>query len=355
MRVRIQHINDFLKEGLSKPSGQVVHEHAIVFDEAQRAWDEKQGRDKFNRNASEPFLLLELMSRHNDWCACVCLVGGGQEINSGEEGVRGWGDALRKLPTEQQQEWTVIGPPDMFGGGETVGAFSIGEIPPAIRRRSDSDLQLRVPQRSFRSPNVSLWVNAVIAGNAQDAAQIASDLGRYPIIITRSIDHAKEWLQTHGRGERRFGLLASSGARRLRAYGYGLMLHATAGSEIAHWYLNRRGDIRSSFALEVPANEYSCQGLELDLTCLCWGGDMLWNPTAQQWQYSRLSGTAWNQVRSPTDQMFIANSYRVLLTRAREGMILWVPEGSSADLTRGTEPLDATAAYLVNCGAQQLT
>lgn len=354
VRVRIQHINDFLKEGLSRPVDDCVHEHAIVFDEAQRAWDEKQGREKFDREASEPSLLLELMARQRDWCACVCLLGGGQEINSGEEGVRGWGDALRKLPLEQQTQWTVIGPPDIFGGGETAGAFSIGELPADVHRRTESDLQLRVPQRSYRSPSVSSWVNAIIAGEPDRAAQIASEMGEYPVLVTRSIEDAKQWLRMHGRGERRFGLLASSGARRLRADGYGVTLHATAGSEIAHWYLNPRGDIRSSFALEVPANEYSCQGLELDLACVCWGGDMLWDPSLRQWQYARLSGTSWNQVRASTEQMFIANSYRVLLTRAREGMVLWVPEGSGTDDTRAPEPLNATAEMLLRCGARTI-
>ena len=354
VKVRIQHINDFLKDGLEQPAGTPLHEHAIVFDEAQRAWDEKQGREKFNREASEPTLLLELMARQPEWCACVCLVGGGQEINSGEEGVRGWGEALRKLTPEARKRWTVIGPPDLFEGGPTAGAFSIGELPHEVTRRTDPELQLRVPQRSFRSPGVSEWVNAVIAGRRLEASAIAGRLGNYPILVTRSIEQAKEWLQVNGRGERRFGLLASSGARRLRAYGYGVTLHATAGAEIAHWYLNPKGDIRASFALEVPANEYSCQGLELDLGCLCWGGDMLWDTSAQHWTYSRLSGSAWQRVRSATDQMFIANSYRVLLTRAREGMVLWVPEGSATDHTRDMAPLDSTAKYLLECGADLL-
>lgn len=354
VRARIQHINDFLKDGLSRTRGGTVHEHAIVFDEAQRAWDEKQGREKFDREASEPALLLELMARQPDWCACVCLVGGGQEINSGEEGVRGWGEALRKMPVNERKQWTVIAPPDVFAGGETAGGFSIGELPADVQHRVDPELQLRVPQRSFRSPDVSQWVNAVLAGRTQEAEAIASSLGNYPVLLTRSIEQAKSWLKAHGRGERRYGLLASSGARRLRAYGYGIMLHATAGAEIAHWYLNPKDDIRSSFALEVPANEYSCQGLELDLTCLCWGGDMLWDQATQQWVYSRLSGNVWQQVRSPVDQTYITNSYRVLLTRAREGMILWVPEGSPTDSTRLPEPLDATADFLLRCGAKHL-
>src|SRR5262249_24203053 len=145
VRVLIQHINDFLKDGLSRPSDVPPYEHVIVFDEAQRAWDEKQGREKFDRDASEPELLLGLMARHPEWCACVCLVGGGQEINSGEEGVRGWGDALRKLSAQDRSKWTVVGPSDLFAPGETAGAFSIGDLPSDIQRRIDAELQLRVP------------------------------------------------------------------------------------------------------------------------------------------------------------------------------------------------------------------
>lgn len=153
---------------------------------------------------------------------------------------------------------------------------------------------------------------------------------------------------------RRYGLLASSGARRLRADGIGTLLHATAGAEIAHWYLNEPGDIRSSFALEVPANEYTCQGLELDFTCLCWGGDLLWDESQMAWQHSRLSGNRWQKQRTSVAQQFSENSYRVLLTRGREGMVLWIPNGDATDHTRAPGPLDATAHFLLQCGASIL-
>ena len=156
VRARIQHINDFLQESLrGSPTG-APHEHVIVFDEAQRAWDEKQGVEKFERTASEPALLLELMSRHHDWCACVCLIGGGQEINSGEEGVFGWGEALRKMQAADRQQWSVFVPPDVLCGGPSAGAFTLGDLPPDLKIAVEPDLQLRVPQRSYRSPSLSL-------------------------------------------------------------------------------------------------------------------------------------------------------------------------------------------------------
>jgi hypothetical protein len=351
VRTRIQHINDFLQESLRGSPEAPPHEHVIVFDEAQRAWDENQGIKEFNRTASEPSLILELMARHSDWCACVCLVGGGQEINSGENGVFGWGEALRKIDIAEQRKWTVFIPPDVLKGGPSAGAFTLGDIPDHLEIKEEPSLQLNVPRRSYRSPSVSTWVDAVLGGDEASARITADELQAYPVAITRSLAHARSWLEARGRGERRYGLVASSGARRLRADGLGVTLNASAGSEIAHWYLNSRGDIRSSYALEVAANEYTCQGLELDFACVCWGGDLLWNQASCSWTYSRLLGTSWQRIRNQMSQRFLANSYRVLLTRAREGLILWVPNGEASDSTRDPNDLDATAAFLTRCGA----
>jgi hypothetical protein len=351
VRARIQHINDFLQESLRGSPEDPPHEHVIVFDEAQRAWDEKHGMEKFERTASEPALLLELMSRHHDWCACVCLIGGGQEINSGEEGVFGWGEALRKMRVDDQREWSVFAPPDVLYGGPSAGAFTLGELPPNVAISVEPDLQLRVPQRCYRSPNLSRWVDYVLAGDGVAAQDVAQGLHEYPLAITRSLAQAKLWLCERGRGERRYGLVTSSGARRLRAEGLGVILNASAGDEIAQWYLNPRGDIRSSYALEVPANEYTCQGLELDFACVCWGGDLLWSDASCTWTFSRLSGTSWQRVQSRGARRFMENSYRVLLTRAREGSVLWVPHGDEADPTRSPRSLDATATFLMRCGA----
>ena len=178
-----------------------------------------------------------------------------------------------------------------------------------------------------------------------------SRLGDYPIALTRSLSDAKVWLKESGKGERRYGLLASSGARRLRADGLGATLHASAGDEIAQWYLNPPRDIRSSYALEVPANEYTCQGFELDFSCLCWGGDLTWSSDSESWVFAKLSGNQWQRARVESARRFLLNSYRVLFTRAREGFILWVPLGDAADHTRLPGPLDETALFLEKCGA----
>lgn len=353
-RARIQHLNDFLQESLRGSPKSPPHEHVIVFDEAQRAWDEKQGQAKFQRNASESALILEMMARHENWCVCVCLIGGGQEINSGEEGVFGWGDALRKMSEAERREWTVFAPPDVVHGGTSAGSFTLGEMPSDLNVNVENDLQLRVPLRSFRSPQMSQWVDYVLEGNASAAASMSSAIAKYPIVLTRSVAEAKRWLRENGRGERRYGLLASSGARRLRADGLGVSLNASSGDDIANWYLDEPGDIRSSYALEVISNEYTCQGLELAFACVCWGGDYLWDQKADAWAMWRLAGASWQRVRSGVRQRYLLNSYRVLLTRAREGLVLWIPEGDEADDTRAPGPLNDTAEFLISCGVQLL-
>lgn len=174
----------------------------------------------------------------------------------------------------------------------------------------------------------------------------------YPVVLTRDLNAAKSWLREQGRGLRRYGLVASSGARRLRADGLGLWLSPNDGSDIAHWYLRTHGDIRSSLCLEVPANEYACQGLELDFVGVCWGGDLVRAKSNDQWTYRKLRGDRWTTVSDR--RRFIENAYRVLLTRAREGLVIWVPEGDALDSTRQPDLLDATAEYLLSCGARSI-
>ncbi len=255
------------------------------------------------------------------------------------------------MKVENQQGWSVFAGPDALNGGPSAGSLTLGDLPSGMAIYIETDLQLRVPQRSYRSPSLSRWVDFVLAGNAKDARVEAEQLHEYPLVITRSLAEAKAWLRESDRGERRYGLVASSGARRLRADGLGITLNALDGNEIAHWYLNSRGDIRSSLALEVPANEYTCQGLELDFACICLGGHLLWQEGSQSWVVSRLSGTAWQQVRQHDGRRFAMNSYRVLLTRAREGLAIWVPRGDGSDPTRSPTALDATTAFLTRCGA----
>ena len=350
VRVRIQHIMDFLRQYLVADTEKPPHERAIVFDEAQRAWDAKYGSKKFNREASEPRLLMDIMSRHDDWSAIVALIGGGQEINTGENGVAEWGEAIRSLGQSQQASWLIFGAPGVFDGDLATANLSLGELP-----FSDvtiiQDLALRVPLRSYRSPSVSQWVEAVLKGDADEALRLHATIGEFPIALTRDLATVRKWLKEKARGERRPGLVASSGAGRLRAECLGVTLNASDGDHIAHWYLKEPEDVRSSHVLEITANEYTTQGLELDFVGLCWGGDMI--QPAKGWVTRQFRGAKWvsaNQER----RRFTLNSYRVLLTRAREGLIIWVPRGDVDDTTRQPKQYNEVARFLAQCGLSEI-
>jgi DUF2075 family protein len=235
-----------------------------------------------------------------------------------------------------------------MGHGDQASAYlGLGELP-GMALHEMQHLTLTVPLRSYRSPLVSDWVAAVLEGKQQEAAEIMREIENFPIRLTRDPVQAMNWLKSQGRGERRYGMVASSTASRLRAYGFGVSLNATDGRDIAHWYLNPPGDVRSSYALEVTANEYTTQGLELDFVALCWGGDLTMSPGG--WQTRRFSGTSWSTA-SGDRRRFILNSYRVLLTRAREGLVIWLPGGEPTDPTRNPEWYDRSAQFLAACGA----
>jgi DUF2075 family protein len=344
----VQHINDFLKTYVSH-AGVAPSDHVVVFDEAQRAWDAKQGKEKFDRDASEPLLLLELMARHSSWAVCVCLIGSGQEINDGEEGVAGWAQAIEATARTTPRKWTVYGPPSLFGASRSPVA--LGNLDSNVGIVTTESLHLDVPLRSFRSPQLSEWIEKVLSCEFHTARELTRDLN-FGLYITRDLQTAKAWLRSQTRGLRRKGLLASSGARRLRADGLGQMLSATDGPAIAHWYLRPPGDIRSSHALEVPANEYTSQGLEIDFAGLCWGGDLIYDGHA--WMTRALGGTKWNVLTNEAKRRFVVNSYRVLLSRSREGTVIWVPRGDQEDSTRSPAEFDGVAACLQQAGVISL-
>ena len=199
VRVRIQHIMDFLREYLSDTEERPPHERAIVFDEAQRAWDAAYGKQKFGRSASEPRLLLDIMGRHEKWSVIVGLVGGGQEINSGENGMAEWGDALRSLTPAARSEWEIFGPPGIERGDRASAFLGLGELPD-IPVTEVPNLTLTVPLRSYRSPRVADWVSAVLDADREGAATIMQDIEEYPILLTRDSHVAMHWLKSQGRG-----------------------------------------------------------------------------------------------------------------------------------------------------------
>ena len=328
----IQNIHHFRDDALASSSAPI--EKVAVFDEAQRAWDveqtskfmqQKKGQIGFSM--SEPEFLLSVMDRHPDWCAIICLVGGGQEINTGEAGIEEWLRALqRSFP-----HWRAHVPDTLTHACQ---------IPDEVLA---PDLHLATSIRSFRAERLSDFVGHVIDGDSAAAARVKVELPNYPLLITRDLEQARKWLRSQRRGNERAGLLASSNAARLKPYG----VFVKAKIEPAKWFLAPSDDVRSSDALEDAATEFDVQGLELDWGCLCWDANLR---RGEGWQTMRFRGSRWESISDPTAQGYLANSYRVLLTRARQGLVVFVPEGSDEDATRPPQEYDAIYTFLRQCG-----
>ena len=333
----IQNIHHFRDDALSTTAAPV--ERVAIFDEAQRAWDVEQTskfmqqkKGQLGFSMSEPEFLLSVMDRHDDWCAIVCLVGGGQEINTGEAGIAEWLRALqRSFPHWRAHIPNTLERDIMLRDGTTAPA-----------------LHLATSLRSFRAERLSDLVGEVIKGNTEAAQRLSAELKDFPLLITRDLEAARTWLRSNVRGGERTGLLASSNAARLKPHG----IFTRAKIEPAKWFLAPPGDVRSSNALEDAATEFDVQGLELDWTCVCWDANFRWDGSA--WQTAQFKGTRWQAVNDTSRQAFIANSYRVLLTRARQGMIVFVPEGSDVDETRSATFYNGIYDHLLACGFTSL-
>jgi hypothetical protein len=347
VKMALQNVHRFLEDNAANPEA-LPPERLIVFDEAQRAWDEAKARlGTRNRpgrlTMSEPAHTLEIMGRHPGWAVVVALIGNGQEINTGEAGLSEWGRVIAACAPA----WRAVAAPRALAARDATQCLADGPQPwLAI----DEELDLTVSLRSVRESAGATWVDAVLAGDVAEARRIAA-LG-VPFLLTRDLDAMRGALRTLARGRRRAGLLRSAGARRLRAEG---LAAEVATDEVPDWFLNRWPDVRASDALEAAATEYACQGLELDVAGLAWGGDFL--RMGESWQARRFAGMRWVRERKEFD--YVRNTYRVLLTRARYETVIWVPRGSRAgdpwyDETRDATALDATAAFLAECGATPL-
>lgn len=346
----IQNLLAYLKahtEGSDPP------ENVIVFDEAQRAWDADVGMELMGRPSSEPDLFLEILDRL-EWACLVCLVGPGQEINRGEGGLPLWGEALAAAAADGRS-WRVIaapqalnGGPDVAGAGLLSGGSDFGQ--PV---QSESLMHLANGIRAYRNPLQGRWVAALLEGRIDDARQVADQMDHPPAWITRDLDTARTWLRAHRRGGRSVGLLASSAAVRLLGEGIPPTLRSNELGPIGHWFLKPHTDFRSSGALEVPMSEYGCQGLELDYVGLCWGGDLIWS--GDTWVPRTMSSPKWQIIRNAEKMRFRLNSYRVLLTRGRAGVVIYIPEGSDDDATRSRSEANSIARALEQAGCVVLT
>jgi hypothetical protein len=326
--------------------------HVIIFDEAQRAWDRQQNLSKFARNYSEPEMLLRIMERHQDWAVVIALVGGGQEINNGEAGLEEWGRAL----TTAARPWRVYASPEALEGGKAVAGSQLFRGMPehTVEVHAEARLHLDVSIRSLRADTYSAWVNEVVLGHA-GAARLLADQSPFAVLLTRSLTDLRLLLKEHSLGESRSGLVGSSGAARIRAEGLEPDSSFHGAYPWHHWYLADSTDVRSSHQLEVFATEFEIQGLELDWIGLLWGGDFIWSDHAEAWiarSFAHKRQSAWSPIRSERRQIYRRNAYRVLLTRARQGIVLYVPAGDPTDPTRSPEEFDATAEFLLRCGVR---
>lgn len=345
----IQNIHHFRDEALNNTGA--PHEKVAVFDEAQRAWTRDQAsrfmqtkRGHLDFDMSEPEFLISVMDRHKDWCVVVCLIGGGQEINTGEAGLGEWLSAL----DDRFRDWDVYISDRLQDGDYVTDEISVrllGELP--VHR--SPELHLCVSMRSFRAEALSSFIGHIVDNRPEAARDVYRQVeDRYPIWLTRDLDAARDWLRSVARGSERFGLVASSGAYRLRPEG----LHVKAKVDAATWFLNDREDVRSSFYLEEVATEFDVQGLELDWVGVCWDADF--RHQGDNWGFHNFRGTAWQRINQEERQLYLKNAYRVILTRARQGMIIFVPEGDASDPTRPPSYYDETYAFLKLCGLKDL-
>lgn len=345
----IQNIHHFRDANLTTTAP--PFEGIAVFDEAQRAWDadhlsgfmrRKKGLPDFDQ--SEPCFLIEVFNRHRDWCAIICLVGGGQEINAGEAGLPEWFSAI----AQKHRDWAVY-VSDRLESEEYRWGRNLPALLQGVDYKVEPDLHLGVSIRSFRAEKLSAFVNAVVAGDAVAARDLHGEIkAAYPVLLTRDLGSAKAWLRDRARGTERYGLVAYSGASRLKPEGVNVHEKIDAPT----WFLNPKSDVRSSYYLEDPATKFDIQGLELDWVGLCWEANF--RRSAGKWAHYNFRGTQWQNVNDAVRQTYLANAYRVLLTRGRQGLVVYVPKGDAGDPTRPPAVYDGIADYLSDCGIASL-
>lgn len=342
----IQNVHHFRDDSLKDAERSPV-EHVAIFDEAQRAWNLEQTAAFMARkkgvadfNASEPEFLISCLDRHQDWAVVVCLVGGGQEINTGEAGISEWISAIeRSFPN-----WEVHLSPQL-----NDSEYGAGAIVQSLTGRPwvtfNDDLHLSVSMRSFRAEHVSAWVKAVLDVDLDGVRQAWESIRhRYSICVTRDLSAAKKWLRSQARGTERYGIVVSSQAERLKPHA----IDVRTPMDPVHWFLDEDSDVRSSYYLEDAATEFDVQGLELDWTCVVWDGDF--RHVNGDWTNHSFKGSRWQKILKPDRRSFQKNAYRVLMTRARQGMVIVVPPGDRDDPTRAPEFYDGTFQYLQSLG-----
>jgi len=318
-------------------------EKVAIFDEAQRAWthdmiakfmSQKKGVEEFPY--SEPEFLISTMDRHKDWAVVICLVGGGQEINTGEAGLPEWFDSLKSA----FHDWDVYVTPQL-NDSEYRRDRNWNDMLLGLKVVENKNLHLSTSIRSFRTPDLAAFVKAILDVNTEEAKRLYQKIkDKYPILLTRDLNEAKTWVREKSKGTTRYGMLASSGALRLKPEG----IFVKNDVSVENWFLNGKDDVRSSYYLEDVVSEFDIQGLELDYTIVAWDADLRFENG--EWAYYNFVGNRWNKVSSSDNRLYLKNAYRVLLTRARQGMVIFVPHGDEHDSTRAPEHYDGIYDYL---------
>lgn len=350
VKMFIQNVHNFRDACLVDQHNPPV-EHVALFDEAQRAWGLDQTVNFMHRKKntpnfaqSEPEFLISCLDRHPDWATVVCLVGGGQEIHTGEAGISEWIDALnRSFP-----DWHIYISPRL-ADTEYDATRVLQEIQTRPNVVHKDELHLGISMRSFRAEDVSLFVKQMLDIEPEEArATLLKVEPKYPIVITRDLARAKQWLKENARGSERYGLLVSSQAERLKPDAIDVRYEI----DPVHWFLDGKEDVRSSYYLEDAATEFQVQGLELDWSCVVWDADFRFSKKG--WEHKSFRGSHWNNIKKEERKKYLKNAYRVLLTRARQGMVIVVPKGDSEDPTRNPDFYDATYEYLKEIGLREI-
>ncbi|MDO9282519.1 MAG: DUF2075 domain-containing protein [Methylotenera sp.] len=346
----IQNIHHFRDEYL-KDGNRAPIEKVVIFDEAQRAWDVnktskfmQQKRNQVGFNQSEPEFLLGVMNRHDEWCVVIALIGGGQEINDGEAGLNGWFSALEKHYLDWHIYYSEKLKQKEYAGGDVEL-----NLLKNTKSHSEHSLHLATSMRSFRADKLSHFVHYLIHNQPTQALSIYKQISaQYPMFVTRDLSKAKAWIKAQKRGLESSGLIASAGAKRLKADG----VFVNNEIDATHWFLNSQDDVRSCHFLEDAGTEFLVQGLELDWCLIAWDADYRYKNNV--FEYWNFKGSKWMHVHNESQQRYLENSYRVLLTRARQGMVIYVPLGDSQDITRTPAFYADTYDYLKKCGIPEL-
>lgn len=350
VKLFIQNVHNFRDECLIDKDRPPI-EHVAIFDEAQRAWDLQQTsnfmlrkKNTPNFQMSEPEYLISCMDRHDDWAVIVCLVGGGQEINTGEAGIKEWFESLKR----SFESWDIY-VSDKLIDSEYGVTSELNDVKKREQVAVDNDLHLSVSMRSFRAENVSLLVKKIIDRDADGAKEVFNQINsKYPIVITRDLSTAKKWLKMRARGTERYGIVVSSQAVRLKPYAIDVKVPV----DPIHWFLDNKDDVRSSYYLEDVVTEFQIQGLEIDWACVTWDADLRVGKNG--WEYYSFVGNRWNNIRKVERQKYLENAYRVLLTRARQGMVIFIPSGDPSDQTRNSEYYNPIYDYLKQIGFMEI-